>query len=542
MKSKRTWLEKYNGWLWLEYGVFSLLVLGPMLMAGYILTLDLVFTPYIAWPSDISNIYPLQVALWLLHQVVPSEMIEKGILWGIIVLSGVGMHLLVKKHFGEYPNSSVVAPYFAGLFYAVNPFTYSRFMAGQWMVLLGYALLPFFVAALLKWLATPSIKRAVITGLWIFGIVSVSIHQTLILPVVLLAAITIRIVRAQRIDNSFFWQVLILVAVPLLLSSFWLVPALAGAGVTAESIAQFDATHFQAFATTGGGIIGSVAEVLRLQGFWADVQQLYILPQQKIPLWGLLWVGVWALVVIGYAALWRVNKRQAVFVAVLFVAGLLVATTSLAEWVSRVMPAAQGLREPHKFAMLVAFSFAIGGAFGVAALQQRIKKRFSENISQSAAMIFILLIFLITPTMFWGFSGQLVPRQYPDGWVTMNGYLKERLIHKKILFLPWHQYANYSFSERIIANPAEKFFEVPVMVSDEPEFRDISPTEVDPEKKAVSAALKHKDMVTLRSAGVQYVLLAEEQEYMQYDWMIELATIEKRTDGLLLLNIGGKNG
>lgn len=540
MKNKfAAWLKKCNRQVWLEYGILSLVILGPMVLSGYILTLDLVFTPHLAWPSEISNTSILQIVMWALYHVLPGDVIEKFLLWGVVVLSGVGMHLLIEKEAGIYMRSSLVAPYVAGVFYAVNPFTYSRFMAGQWMVLLGYALLPFFVAALLRWLHTPTRRQAFVAGMWAFVMLSVSIHQAVIIPIVAAAAIGIYTFKTQKISISFIRQLVLFAGTPILLSSFWLVPSLLGNGGVAESVASFGHAHFQAFATGGGGVAGAVGEVLRLQGFWADAQQLYMLPQQKVPLWGLLWIGMWCLVVVGFIAMRRVNRRLVTFVTVLFAVGLIVATTPLAEWVGQIIPFVQGLREPHKFAMLIAFAFAICAAFGTAALQQRFEQRYTAHFGQTVAVGSLLLVFLITPTMLWGFSGQLSPRQYPNDWTVMDVHMRQHLAHKQILFLPWHQYANYRFSGRIIANPAEKFFENPIISSDEPEFRDVPPTRPNPEKRAVSSALKHRDSSALVASGLQYVLLAKEQDYQAYDWIKDHASVEKRTDTLLLLKIGG---
>ena len=49
---------------------------------------------------------------------------------------------------------------FAGIFYMINPFTYDRLMAGQYNVLFGYALLPWFAGALLKFLREPDWKKS----------------------------------------------------------------------------------------------------------------------------------------------------------------------------------------------------------------------------------------------------------------------------------------------------------------------------------------------------------------------------------------------
>jgi hypothetical protein len=148
-------------------------------------------------------------------------------------------------------------------------------------------------------------------------------------------------------------------------------------------------------------------------------------------------------------------------------------------------------------------------------------KRFSEKTASTVGLVCSVLPFVITPTMLWGFSGQLSPRTYPGEWSEMNTFLKNKKDNKQVLFLPWHQYANYSFSGRLMANPAEMFFEVPMVISDDPEFRSVPPTQPNDEKQQIAALLKDKRefSATLTRLHVGYVLLAKEQEYTMYEYL-----------------------
>ena len=67
----------------------------------------------------------------------------------------------------------------AGLFYAVNPFVFDRLYAGQLGLLLGYALLPFAVAALLDAAAEP--RRMARAACWVAATVMMSEHFAWIL-------------------------------------------------------------------------------------------------------------------------------------------------------------------------------------------------------------------------------------------------------------------------------------------------------------------------------------------------------------------------
>ena len=86
----------------------------------------------------------------------------------------------------------------AGLLYAVNPFVFDRLYAGQLGVLLGYALLPFAVAALLDAAQEP--HRVGRAACWAGATVMMSEHFTWILvPVTAAIAAT----RSHRVRASF---------------------------------------------------------------------------------------------------------------------------------------------------------------------------------------------------------------------------------------------------------------------------------------------------------------------------------------------------
>jgi len=156
------------------YAVVALLILLPLLGRGYILTLDMVFTPHIRWPVGGTNSYPFWVLLHYLNQLLPSDVIQKLLLFTIFLLAGVGMHRLVrnidvrcKQTAGQYTLGAFVA----GTLYMVNPFTYERLMAGQYAVLFGYALLPWLARALLIFLERPAADQrdavdALVNGSW----------------------------------------------------------------------------------------------------------------------------------------------------------------------------------------------------------------------------------------------------------------------------------------------------------------------------------------------------------------------------------------
>jgi len=533
----KQWLSMGQRHIWVEYTGLALVILLPLLLPGYVLTLDMVFTPHVAWPAELTTTYPLDVLLWLLSQLLPGDVIQKIILFAILLLSGVGMHLLAREIVLKQSNARMLefAAYFAGLFYVINPFIYARLMAGQWLVLLGYALLPFLVRALFRLLYQPSWRAAIWVIAWTFATITVSVHFSgvvLVFFALFFIAAAVKYWKSQKELWQFTLRLLIAGLATLILSSYWIIPAALGSGV-GEVAVRANEAQFSAFATHSGPL-GPVGEVLRLQGFWAEARELFGLPQNVMPLWGVLMLLLWALVVVGAIGLWRANRSAAIVMIGSVIVGTVLAASPLVQWVSQLFPLIGGYREPHKFTVLVVIGFGALAAFGVLTFVRRRKHKKGWVIACLA------LPLLITPVMFWGAGGQLRPVDYPNEWYELNEQLKTTMpVGKQALFLPWHMYAPYGFSnERIIANPAEKFFEVPMIVSDDPEFANIAPNLHDTTKQQLANIVQNPHDVSrqLQDLNISHVVLAKEQDWQEYGFLRELPVIYEN-DKLILYEV-----
>src|SRR5213083_1580888 len=89
--------KKYDYRPTIFYALLMAIVMLPLFKPGYVLTLDMVFTPKIALSSSVGPDYPLWAVLHYLNLVLPSQLIEKSILVGILFLSGYGMHRLMRR-------------------------------------------------------------------------------------------------------------------------------------------------------------------------------------------------------------------------------------------------------------------------------------------------------------------------------------------------------------------------------------------------------------------------------------------------------------
>lgn len=508
--------------LCLPYAVLAVLILGPLLAPGFVLTMDLVFAPHIPWPGFVDNTFALYAALHVVNSVIPADVLEKSLLAAALLLSSIGMHRLMSYLLAR-PVLGI--SYAAGVFYMINPFVYTRLISGQFAVLLGYALLPWCVQSLLGLLRRPDWRQMVRVSAWVVAISIVSIHVFGMLVIVLGTLLAIRVWQNRR-NRGYLKKAAQLVLasgiVVCIVSSYWLVPALSGKGTIAASVKGFDATERSAYATVDTNGNSRVLAVLGLQGFWADTSGLYVLPVDAVNAWRLWQLTLWVLLIYGAVVSLRRQKAIAVYLGSLGCVAVVLALGFLNDWLAQWLPFFAGFREPQKFVVLLAFadSYFLGMAmFGL--LEQCRRWRWLRTVP---VVMVCLLIGLYTPTMFWGLYDQLTPRQYPADWYATNDLLDADPASGEVLFLPWHLYMNFRFAGRIIASPAQKFFDRPTIVSNDPEFANAKPQLYDATKARIGQLLALAARGTaiadpLRNLHVRYILLAKEVDWFSYGYL-----------------------
>lgn len=520
----------------LVFMLLALLVLGPLLRPGFVLTLDMVFTPNIRLTDITTSSYLFYATLHVLNFIFPADLLQKIILFAILFLSGFGMYRLSIAMFGSIRRSDNASlhfgAYLAAVFCMVNPYTYSRFMAGQFAVLLGYSLLSFFVMSLIKLLAKPCWRQGVKTGILTALIGIVSIHSLGLVAVLLSIACALA-AWCDRQDlpklRDTFLATGIALGVFVALSCNWLVPLAIGHSTTATAIADFTANDDQAFVTLGNGYAGRLANVVRLQGFWTEATHTFLMPQDHIAGWGIIVLVLWALVIIGVCRSWRSGWHFLVSWLLLSTVLAIFIATGAFQGLFAHLPLLHGFREPHKFAGLIALSYALFAGQGVAAILERTRQK-SQALQFTAIFLIVILPVTLTHTMFWGFAGQLQPVLYPATWTSMNQRLNIDSDNFQVLFLPWHQYMYFRFADRIIASPAASFFDKPTLTSNDLEFKGASTNFPDARKTLISEQILPAAQTTtglgaqLVPFGIKYILLDKDNDYKNY------AYLDRQTD------------
>ncbi|HET7302781.1 MAG TPA: hypothetical protein VFI74_05630 [Candidatus Saccharimonadales bacterium] len=467
-----TWIRRHAEVF--VYGAAALLILGPLLRRGFVFAADMVFVPWPPMPHELLPSYPYELLLHVLSTHIPADILQKSILFATLLLAGLGMHRLTRLRIPKADSRAIYL--FAGLLYMVNPFVYSRYMIGQYLIVAGYALLPWCISSFWKLTQKPKAIQATIAGFWLSAVAIFSVHMFgIALMAVTVFAVFEYVKHSQK--RLLLQAIALYIGVTATATVYWWLPVVLGSSALQQTTQGFSKIDAAAFATAGTwwGVIGNV---LSLQGFWADTQNLYQ-TSRNVFWWWMLPVGaLWAMAIIGA----RQAKRQALPVLspllVVMAVGCIFAIgtsatifASLNGWMVQHVPFFAGYREPQKFVALLCIGYALFGALGLQRLLALAKQ--GRDILITAALA---LPCMLAPLMPWGFASQLKTHDYPRGWYESRSYIKERCSGEcRVLFLPWHLYMHYDFAERIIANPAPKFFGGNVIASTDPEIKGATP-------------------------------------------------------------------
>jgi hypothetical protein len=395
----------------------------------------------------------------------------------------------------------------AGLFYTVNPFVFDRLYAGQLGVLLGYALLPFAVAALLDAAQEP--HRVGRAACWAGATVMMSEHFAWILVPVTAAII---LTRPHRVRASLRIAAAALGAAAI--SSYLLVaPVLVGTRPARPL------TQLAVYRTQGDPRVGLLVNVAGLYGFFRPGPTE---PKNLFSGWPAVLAALMLIVAVGYIAVLRdaAHRRNGLAMLAAGIAGYFLAlgdqgpTGSLFRLAYEHVPSFVIMREPDKFAVLVALAYAYGFGWGIAWLRTRSRQKAARI---AAAALAIALPFAYTPNLLGGLGGQVKASKLPSSWSIASRLAGQNTV----LFLPWHEYFPTPFTDqRVIANPAAFYFAGTVLSSQNPGpgygFAAEDPEHVFLDKVLDPPVDLQRMNVALADLGVRFVALAKVADWGDY--------------------------
>lgn len=523
--------------------VFLLLaaaIMGPLLAPGYVLTLDMAWVPTIRLPEEVTNVYPLYIVLWLLDMILPSDVIQKVVLLGIFWLAGFGAFRLSRYLLDRYHEYSTLLPsLFAGVLFVANPYVYARFVDGQWLVLFGYALLPWLMRSAFLLAAAPSRRTVLRVVAWMTAISFTSMH-TIFIALIALIVIVFAAVKKDTVRVALI-SIASVIGLTLIVNAFWIVPYATGQTRQAEQVTTFDGRHDKTFRTVESDVLPPELNVLTLHGYWGERQERFMLIQHAIPAWPIL-IGVIIIAVgVGFWRMARVSSRLTVTFGLLLVVGWILSlgtTSGVVGWANEllrfVVPFYGGYREPHKIAMLIALVYAVVGAWGVYWIAQKLRLARADRATRVLAAILVMGVPLAYGSLLLGGAmGQLRASDYPRDWHALNEYLRRNTDDgKRILFLPWRLYVDVSWAERTVANPARRFFDVDVIQSDDAGIGLIPNQSTRLETEVVERyVLRGGNHIAardkLKQLGVQYVVVASIADWREYDYIATIPGLKE---------------
>ena len=506
-------------------------VVGPWVGRGWLLLLDWTAGPRTTVTPGVygldanqADAMPARLGFVILRTLVGAQAAAWVPVALAIVLGGVGMARLM--------DGPRVRRWTAGLLFTVNPWVFDRIRAGHVWLLLAVATLPWLLRS-----AAAARREGrwfrVRTALWLAAATAVSPHLFWIGGALL--AITWLFPRPRWRDMV---RLVLTLVGAVASAGYGVVVALVGARTS-----SIDARHLDAFATRGGGMLGTLGEVLTLQGFWREGSE----PRDLLgPFWLLLVAGLFAVAARGWSSR-RSAAGMARSVPVVMVAGgalLAAGDRGPLGPVYRLafdhLPMFHVMREPQKFAVLVALGLAVLAGHGAEAVAAQWQQR--RHLPRPLATAPLLLLPLaLTPTLFWGLGGEVTASAYPGSWAQAEALMGSG--DGAVLVLPWHEYQAYDFTAgRTVRTPAAAYFSRDVITSESPELSGIpagtnSPRHAYLQQVLARAASIHHLGRLVAPLGVQYVLVTTTTADPELpSWLDDQTDLHEvlRTDDLVL--------
>lgn len=422
----------------------ALVILGPALRPGYLLTYDMVFVPHQPITAELFGLgtqtpraVPSQLAVAILSALLAADWLQKLVLLGALVLGGSGAGLLAPLGLAGRVATTLA--------YLWSPYVGQRLGIGQWPMLVCFAALPWMVRACLD-------IRAARPGSWRRLFLWTALCCLAGAPGWVVAVLT---VPAGVLARPFSDRRRTVVEVARVVGTFgvlalpWAVPVLTRpAGLPADKAA---AALFAARADTALGTAGSL--LLGGGGWNADTD-----PAGR----GGVGYAVGALLLLAVAA-YGVSRAPAVRLAALWLGGALALALAACSAIGPLRDALAGLpgggllRDAPRY--LISWLLALSVAFGAGVDRLRGHPRIGP-----VAVLLVLLPVAVLPSLGWGIGARLHPVRFPADFARVRTILAHQ--HGAILVAPLSTYRAYAWNgERTALNPLPRMFAQRVVFS-----------------------------------------------------------------------------
>lgn len=493
--------------------VVGLLVVAPWTRSGYLLLLDWVSGPYQALSPGLYGLDPAAL------DALPYRLFTHAV--RLAVGAGATSWLMILLFFPIAAGGvSALAGggrwrrHPAALSVCLNPFVIERIQAGHVPFLLSVALLCAMAAS-----ARHARRRghwfAARPAGWYALAVSAAAHAAWLgAAILVLIALLPRPRRRDLVRTA-----IVIVATGCVYTYAAVVVS------TAILVVDIGEPDLEVYATRPGPS-GLAAAVVTLRGFWRGASD-------SSPAVVLDLLPALTLVLAAAGGLGRLCRREpetGVPLAAITLTGLLLGAGihgplgGAYRVAFAYLPLFEAMREQQKWVSLAMIGYAVGVGASVEAVAMALRhRRLLPRVAAGlAASSLIVMYATIGASLGWGLGGAVRVSHYPPGW-----YAADRIMGtgtEAVLFLPWHQYQPFGFTEnRSVATPAGAFFRRPVLSSDAAEVgpvRSNSSSQRMAYLDRVLAAGGGGDLGRLVAPlGVRFIALAKGREGDAYAWL-----------------------
>ncbi|MDA9129390.1 6-pyruvoyl-tetrahydropterin synthase-related protein [Candidatus Gracilibacteria bacterium] len=545
----------------------AIIILYPLVIPGYIFSLDQAF-PYIySWPKFGANNYWLNIiGVGFSSLGIPTWILEKLTYIGVFGVIGFFGYKLTSRF--RYDISKI----FAILFLAINPFFYGRFVEGQINVYVSYAFFIMFFYFVIEFFAHTKYNYWKHISLTSLLLCLTSIHNIFIIALILLIFGGYFAYGEHKEKN--FWKYSgFLGASLIVLNSFWIIPTMLRDDLTSQ-IASFGDNHRSVFASSGGIVDSVYLNILSLKGYWGEAQNRFISSELLNEYYFFIFLVIFGLVLLGVIHLIRYTKNYSLGLSLIslailsFVLGLGISEnnifTSVNTFLFENIPFYAGFREPHKWILVVTIIYAYFGAQAIDTLYHKIDSQKSLTFLKNSFILLIISLPLVySPAMFLGAWGQLHPTQYPSEWTDLKSQLIKNpdescdtSVYTKCynpLVFPWHGYMQVGWTRKpIVIAGIMRYFGPDVLFGDTIEIgsvytqslrlesrvieKYIGPNGIFGDINEITGGDMQNFVTDIQQLGIQNIILLKEADYTRYQDILELLLENK------FINIQIENG
>mgnify|MGYP001178319846 FL=1 len=563
------------------YIAIVLIITGTFLFSkGYLFLTDYTSGPLVKYGNDIVGLFSKFLMLFL-----KTDLTQKV----VVFFSYLTVIFGAKKVVENFIDNKYLV-FVVSLFALFNPYVYERTGYGQFGVIFAYGFLLFVFGFILKFVLNYKkenkfkdnisiVFAALCSGLAI----SSSAHFVFFIVVPWLIVLFFVIKRFKDIDKKQLFTYLGITVIIVCALNYSLIAGVfskntnTAAGFTETSIShqdllafatsdtsalcinRFDGdcdySSFGIFKKDAGGneelvfnkdnkSFDAFYNVLSMSGFWGkDQVRFHDLTDDRF-IFNFSFFIVFALAIYGLIKskeYFKVRKLEYIhkilWISFIVVVILAVGVRSnMFRWLTLFLfdhlPFYSGLREQQKWVSVLCCIYLVFISIAVKYIYENYKIRNNRKNQILVAAILAIVFILRAPYTLFGFSGQIVPIEYPQDWYQIDKILWEdenKCDNGKVLFLPWHLYMHFPFmgsitfngqviGNRIVSNPAPIFFRCPTIYGTNMEWGGIYDNVYDANDIAVQNWFESNltDIQYIKDIGAKYILLAKAVDYQDF--------------------------